>query len=252
MALKSVALKSTARNRLVSLVVGLAAAAGSFALARVPLISLCVFVVAGSLAFTVSQARQASREVTDGESVPQIVDSISTSIASGVSLIEAFDNLVAEGQPAIRAKAERLLAIFESDASLEEKVARSKPVLNSREGDLFLELVLIASRRGDDAFTDALNELADAFRNQQSLNRELVARQGWVMATARLGLASPWVVLLLLSVRPESASAFQTQIGAAVLLIGLALSFAAQRLIVAGSRVPRVVRQFAQQDGVRV
>ena len=250
--MKSVTLKSIARNRLVGLVVGVAAGAAAFTLSRVPLISLCVFIVAGSLAFTVAQARQDAREVTDGESVPQIVDSISTSIASGVSLIEALDNLVAESQPSIRTKAERLLAIFESDSSLEEKVARSKPVLNSREGDLFLELVLIASRRGDDAFTDALNELADAFRKQQSLNRELVARQGWVMATARLGLASPWVVLLLLSVRPESATAFQTQLGAGVLLTGLALSFAAQRFIVAGARVPRVVRQFSQHEGARV
>jgi tight adherence protein B len=250
--MKSVTLKSIARNRLVGLVFGVAAGAAAFTLSRVPLISVCVFIVAGSLAFTVAQARQDAREVTDGESVPQIVDSISTSIASGVSLIEALDNLVAEGQPSIRVKAERLLAIFESDSSLEEKVARSKPVLNSREGDLFLELVLIASRRGDDAFTDALTELADALRSQQSLNRELVARQGWVMATARLGLASPWVVLLLLSVRPESATAFQSQLGAGVLLTGLALSFAAQRLIVAGARVPRVVRQFSQHEGARV
>ncbi|MFM5967593.1 MAG: type II secretion system F family protein [Micrococcales bacterium] len=250
-AFRNLRLSAGFRVWLLAASIGCFCAVVAVTISGLPLLSLCVFLVATALARTSLEARRLAREKTDGELVPQIMDSLSMSIASGTSLIEAFDNLLLEAQPSIRSKAEKLLSIFESDVSLEAKVDASKFILNSREGDLFLELVLIASRRGDDGFTESLKVLSQTFRSQQNLTRELAAKQDWVLATARLGLASPWIVVLLLSVRPETALAFESNLGATVLLAGLAISFGAHRLIGAGAKVAQSNRNLAADLSAR-
>lgn len=230
------------KNWIIAIAIGIFVSVVTQLLSRVSLLSLCVLAVSAAIAQASLESRRLALEKTDGELVPQIMDSVAISISSGASLVEALDNLLLEGQPKIRVKVEKLQAIFDSNLALEEKVNGAKKVLNSREGDLFLELILIAARRGDDFFADALRTLSESFRNQQNLARELLARQGWVLATARLGLASPWIVVLLLSVRPETALAYDSEVGSVVLISGLALSFGAHRLIAAGSKVPQWAR----------
>lgn len=237
-----------ARSRVQGILVGLVIGFVCLAVTKMILLAICLMAVASALAISVLLNRKANREATDGELVPQMIDSIASALTAGTSLIESIDSLVDEGQPAIRKKAQSLLAIFESDSTLEVKVNQAKAVLNSQEGDLFLELLLIAGRRGDDQFVPALNTLSDSFRSQQALSKELKARQGWVMGTARLGLASPWLIVLLLSARPETAAAFESELGTVVLLVGLLLSFVAHRLIIAGSKLPRASRSLGPKS----
>jgi tight adherence protein B len=53
---------------------------------------------------------------------------------------------------------------------------------------------------------------------------------------------APWLVLVLLSLRPETAIAFQTEVGIAVLVIGLVASLLAFRLVKALGALPERVR----------
>lgn len=211
-------------------------------MAGVALLSLCVATVGFAAVHSALASAQALKQQSNAEAMPAIIESVATSLDSGASLLEAFENLALENVGEGRLKAEGLVAIFESDDTLEGKVAAAKTVLGCREGDLFLEVLLIAARKGDSELTRSLIALAGVQRAQHGLANELSSRQGWILGSARLAQASPWIVVLLLSLRPETADAFSSPISAVVLLVGLVMSFVAQRFIVAGARMPQANR----------
>lgn len=231
------ALKSRARYALPALTVALAVGYGCFLVSGVLLLSACVGGVAFAIVSDGSRSRRLAGRSTTAEQVPQIADSIASSLASGVSLVEALENLVRETSGSLRFRAEHILAIFESDLTITERVGQAKRVLDCREGDLLFEILLIASVRGDDQIVSALLDLAVEMRRQQALVAELKSRQSWILGSARLGQLSPWILVVLLSFRAESAAAFATSAGAAVILAGVVLSLIAQRFISAGSRL---------------
>ena len=217
--------------------IGLLAAYLCYLGAHVVLLALCVGGVTFAISLDWLRNRRSARRQTVAEQVPQIIDSIAASLASGVSLIEAFENLVREASGELSGRAERILAIFESDLTLHNKVDAAKAVLDCREGDLLFEVLLVASVRGDDQLVAALISLSVEMRRQQALFAEMKSRQGWTLGSARLGQLSPWILIVMLSFRPETAAAFATPIGSAVIVAGVALSITAQRFISIGARL---------------
>ena len=74
---------------------------------------------------------------------------------------------------------------------------------------------------------------------------ELESRQSWTVNAARLAVAAPWVLLVLLSTRPAAVAAYNTPAGVLVLVVGGVISFAAYRLMMRIGRLPvenRVLR----------
>ena len=74
---------------------------------------------------------------------------------------------------------------------------------------------------------------------------EVEARQSWVVNAARLGVAAPWLVLVLLSTRPEAAHAYNSPAGGALVVSGLVVSVVAYRIMVRLGRLPEEPRWFA-------
>ncbi len=90
-----------------------------------------------------------------------------------------------------------------------------------------------------------LRALAGFLRDDVRTRGELETRQGWTVYAARLAVAAPWIVLALLSTRPEAAAAYRTPAGAAVLAAGALGTVAAYRLMLRIGRLPddpRVLR----------
>jgi tight adherence protein B len=206
--------------------------------------SISAGLIATSVAHTALAARARRAKVSASTRATQIAELIAAQLTAGVTFVEALQNAVFEAPVALRAQLERLQAIFESDIELEGKIDQAKRVLASREGDLLFELILVAARVGDDELVSALGDLSAASRRAQTLERELAARQSWILGTARLGQTAPWLIVILLSGRPETAAAFQSPLGLAILTLGLVLSLAAQKFITAGSRLPQSGRVF--------
>lgn len=206
--------------------------------------SISAGLIAASAAHTALAARARRAKVSASTRATQIAELIAAQLTAGVTFVEALQNAVFEAPVALRAQLERLQAIFESDIELEGKIDQAKRVLASREGDLLFELILVAARVGDDELVSALGDLSAASRRAQTLERELAARQSWILGTARLGQTAPWLIVTLLSGRPETAAAFQSPLGLAILTLGLVLSLAAQKFITAGSRLPQSGRVF--------
>jgi tight adherence protein B len=85
-----------------------------------------------------------------------------------------------------------------------------------------------------------------AFLREDARTRaELETRQGWTVNAARLAVAAPWVVLLMLATQSTTLAAYDTGAGRALLAVGAIVSVLAYRLMLRIGRLPeerRVLR----------
>ena len=206
--------------------------------------ALSAGLIAASTAHSALSARARKAQTSASVRATQSTELLAAQLTVGVTFVEALQNAVFEAPIHLRRDLEQLQAVFESDMDLDAKIDSAKRILASREGDLLFELILVAARIGDDNLVGAINDLAAYSRRGQTLARELAARQSWVLGTARLGQTAPWLIVILLSARPETAAAFQRPAGLVILALGLVLSLAAQKFITAGARLPQAGRAF--------
>jgi tight adherence protein B len=89
-----------------------------------------------------------------------------------------------------------------------------------------------------------LRSLATFLREETTIRAEVEARQSWVTNAARLGVAAPWIVLVLLASRPEAALAYNSPTGSTVIVLGLAVSVVAYQIMLALGRLPEEERWF--------
>ena len=86
----------------------------------------------------------------------------------------------------------------------------------------------------------ALLRTLSAFLREDSRTRaELEARQSWTVNAARLALAAPWIVLALMSTRPEAAQAYDSAAGILMIIVGGALSLVAYRVMLLIAQLPQ-------------
>jgi tight adherence protein B len=111
--------------------------------------------------------------------------------------------------------------------------------------DRIVETLRMAREVGGTELPAVLRALAAALRQDAAVRAEVEARQSWVVNAARLGVAAPWVVLVLLASRPEGAAAYNSPAGIALLGTGAAVSVLAYRIMVALGRLPEERRWFS-------
>jgi tight adherence protein B len=111
--------------------------------------------------------------------------------------------------------------------------------------DRIVETLRMSREVGGTELPGVLRALAGYVRADAAVRSEVEARQSWVVVAARLGVAAPWIVLLLLAARPEAVAAYNTPAGIALLAGGLVVTFVAYRLMIALGRLPEERRWFA-------
>lgn len=78
---------------------------------------------------------------------------------------------------------------------------------------------------GGTELTSVLRSLGTFIRSELHVIGELEARQSWTINAARMAVAAPWVVLVLLSSRPATITAYSQPQGV-LLLVGVAVTSA--------------------------
>ena len=229
----------------VSMLFGVAVAAGVSAVAP----ALAVAVVAGAVAlavpFAVVAARARSRRRARRAAWPDLVDHLVSALRAGRPLAESVGSLATVGAPETR----EAFLLFEREVHATGAVSPALDALKERladpVADRIVETLRMAREVGGSELPSVLRSLAASLRSELAVRSEAEARQSWVVSAARLGVAAPWIVLLLLSSRAEAASAYNSPLGLAVLGIGLAVTIVAYRLMVALGRLPEERRWFA-------
>jgi tight adherence protein B len=84
-----------------------------------------------------------------------------------------------------------------------------------------------------------LRTLSAFLREDARTRAELEARQSWTVNASRLALAAPWIVLALMSTRPQAAQAYDSTAGLVVIVSAGIVSVIAYRVMLLIARLPQ-------------
>lgn len=169
---------------------------------------------------------------------PDVVDNLASAVRAGLSLPEALGELGQSGPVLLRpafsrfAEAHRVSGAFGSclDALAAEL---ADPV-----ADRVVEALRLAREVGGTDLGGLLRTLSAFLREDARTRAELEARQSWTVNAARLAVAAPWGVLLLLATQTSTIRAYNRPSGVFVLAAGGALSWIAYQLMRRLGRLP--------------
>jgi tight adherence protein B len=202
-----------------------------------------VFGVFGFVLPQVQVRRLASRRRADLREVwPEVVDNLASAVRAGLSLPEALAALAGRGPEVLRPPFARFATEYRSTGRFSACLDRLKDELADPVGDRIVETLRVAREVGGSDLGRVLRTLATFLREDARARAELETRQGWVVQAARLAVAAPWVVLILLATQSTTLAAYDSAVGTAILLGGGAVCFLAYRLMLRIGRLPEDVR----------
>lgn len=176
---------------------------------------------------------------------PEVVDNLSSAVRAGLSLPEGLTQIGVRGPEQLRRHFQRFGEDYRATGRFDECLDRLKDSLSDPVGDRIVESLRLAREVGGSDLGRLLRTLSSFLREDARVRAEIETRQGWTVNGARVAVASPWVVLGLLSLNPESVRAYNTTEGALVLGVGAGICFVAYRVMLRIGRLPdeqRVLR----------
>ncbi len=202
-----------------------------------------VFAVFGFALPLLQVKRLANRRGADLREVwPEVVDNLASAVRAGLSLPEALAALAVRGPEVLRPPFVRFATEYRSSGRFGICLDRLKADLADPVGDRIVETLRVAREVGGSDLGRVLRTLATFLREDARARTELETRQGWVVQAARLAVAAPWVVLLLLATQSTTLAAYDSPLGTAILLGGAAVCLVAYRLMLRIGRLPKDVR----------
>jgi tight adherence protein B len=205
---------------------------------RTVTVALAFSLLAGylPLAMLAGRARRRQRELA--EVWPEAVDNLASAVRAGMSLPEALTQLGHRGPEPLR---EPFLAFgvdYQVTGRFAESLDRLKQRLADPVGDRVVEGLRIAREVGGGELGSLLRNLSGFLREDARTRSELESRQAWTVNGARLAVAAPWLVLLLLCFQREVIARYSSPAGVVVLVVGGGLCLVAYRAMVRIGRLP--------------
>ncbi|MEQ4566006.1 type II secretion system F family protein [Paenarthrobacter sp. CAP02] len=155
---------------------------------------------------------------------PDVVDHLRSAIRAGLALPEALIQLGHNGPDELRALFLDFGADYRSGGQFEAALNRLKERLADPVADRIIEALRMTREVGGSDLGRMLGTLAEFLRDSARTRSELEARQSWTINAARLAVAAPWIILVVMASRPEAMRAYSSTLGAMVLLGGLVVS----------------------------
>jgi len=175
---------------------------------------------------------------------PDVCDLLIASIRVGLSLPDAVASLAESAPSALRPAFLVFARDLRASGRFETSLDRLKSTLADPIGDRIAETLRMARQVGGTELISVLRSLSASVRADAALRGEVEARQSWIRGAAVLGAIAPWVILGLLVMRPEGASAYGTPEGVVVICVGAAVSVVAFHIMVRIGRLPEPRRWF--------
>ncbi|HYO31980.1 MAG TPA: type II secretion system F family protein [Nocardioidaceae bacterium] len=191
----------------------------------------------GPVAIVKGRFERRRRELADVW--PEAVDNLASAIRAGLSLPEALTQLGERGPESLRPAFRRFGGDYLATGRFGDCLDRLKEDLADPVGDRVVAALRIARDVGGGDLGRMLRSLSRFLRDDVRTRSELEARQAWVVNGARLAVASPWAVLLALSMQPEVIGRYNSAAGVVILGVGATACWLAYRLMVRLGRLPQ-------------
>lgn len=228
----------------VAAVLGIVAAALAQAIFAVPVLTAVAGLLGALLVAFVIRARANRRRAVNRTIWPDVVDHLVASVRAGMSLPDSIGALAELGPAATRPAFAGFDDEFRRTGDFGSAVDSLKSRLADPVSDRILETLRMAREVGGTDVTAVLRGLSTYLREDATLRAEVVARQSWIRNAARLGVAAPWLLLLVLASRPETLEAYDSAAGTALILVGVGVTIVAYRLMLGLGRLPEERRWF--------
>jgi tight adherence protein B len=202
-----------------------------YSLSGVALLGSCLALLAIAFAIEWLISAGEKRDHLINHDWPRIIDAVYALTWSGTELGDALLAAGALCHEPVRSAFAQFGERYDSGASFDQALDSLKLKLASRTADRFIEITRLAHSLGGHGFLLALKLQAGALRRELATIAELEAKSSWVLGTAKLAIAAPWLILLLLGTQPGMIAAFNSTGGVLVLVVGLSFSIFAFWLI---------------------
>lgn len=236
-----------ARARMPSLSPGLMmSAAGMFVLTWFLVAGLTgsapVALASGLAATSIPAARRSSRKARATLSVrdawPEAIANLISSVRAGVSLPQACSDLAARAPRELRDGFQTFATSYRASGSFAAAITKMRVAFSDPVADRVCVSLLIAHEVGGGDLVRVLTTLAAQVRDDQRTRREVWARWSWTLNAARVAAAAPWIVLVLMSMRPEAARAYSSSSGVTVIAVGGLITIGGYILMRRAARLP--------------
>lgn len=182
------------------------------------------------------RARRRQRELA--EVWPEAVDNLVSAVRAGMSLPDALAGLAVRGPEPLRDAFDRFALDYQVTGRFGDCLDRLKARLADPVGDRVVEALRVAREVGGGELGRLLRNLSGYLREDVRTRSELESRQAWTVNGARLAVASPWLVLLAMSLQSEVIRRYASPGGVLVLATGAAVCLVAYRLMMRIGRLP--------------
>lgn len=199
----------------------------SFSLTQIWPVAIAVTAAVIPLPWGWLRARMEKRRQLFASAWPDITDSLLTAVRAGVSLPEAVVQLAVVGPEVTRPYFQSFAADYRTSGRFEDALTQLQLRLFDPTADRVIEILRLSRAVGGSEMGNILRDLSTLMRENLRISGEIQARQSWIVNAARLAVAAPWIVLLLISTRTDAGRAYSTATGMMVLACGgIACTFA--------------------------
>jgi tight adherence protein B len=205
--------------------------------------SVCVALLALALEALSVRARARALQVSD--EWPSVLESLESAAQSGISLLDSIRDLAESSQLLVSQDFAFAYQLCERGIGLDAALTQLKQRFGLSICDSTIETLRLVNDSGGAGYLSALRHQGRAIRASSSVSQQIQAKQGWVLGTAKIAVAAPWLIVVLLSGRPENAAAYSSLQGSMLLLAGLAASVVAVYLISKIGRTDEQIRVLA-------
>ncbi|MGG5173693.1 type II secretion system F family protein [Pseudarthrobacter sp. J1763] len=208
-------------------------------------IAACFGLFGGWLPLALVSWRAKKRTAVLRQLWPDVVDHLRSAIRAGLSLPEALMQLGTKGPEELRPLFLEFAADYRSGGQFDQSLTLLKARIADPVADRIIEALRLTREVGGSDLGRLLGTLAEFLRDSGRTRSELEARQSWTVNAARLAVAAPWIVLLLMASRREAVTAYSSTLGLLVLVGGLVISVVCYRVMLRIGALPedeRVLR----------
>lgn len=188
------------------------------------------------IAMVSGRARRRRREFA--EVWPEAVDNLASAVRAGMSLPDALAGLGQRGPEPLQPAFAQFGMDYQLSGRFGECLDRLKERLADPVGDRVTEGLRIAREVGGGDLGRLLRNLSTYLRDEARTRSEMESRQAWAVNGARLAVAAPWLVLLMMSLQSQVIHRYASVGGVLVLAIGAVVCLVAYRLMMRLGRLP--------------
>lgn len=205
--------------------------------------AISVAVLAMGAQLEIIRLRASARQKAFDSLWPQVFDSFQNATAANLSTLEQLHYLATRGPLLLREQFRVLHDQLDAGIELSTALESFRSRIGSRHADFLAILIEISTELGGRGLGDWWKRAATEIRQEHALMGEVMAKQGWVLGSAKVALVAPWLIAFVLLRLEQNREAYASELGALVLFFGLLLSMLAYALVnkLGALRVPERV-----------